>query len=74
MVANMFLSFSRMPWFSHSCNDHRYSYFTSNICNRCINSLKILFGATLEACSAIVTTIFTLAWRFSIGAGRHETL
>ena len=35
-----FLSFPRMPWSSHSCNDHRYSYFTRNICNRCVDSLK----------------------------------
>ena len=58
MAANTFLRFSHMPWSSHSCNDHRYSYFTRNFCNRCINILKILFGATSEACSAIVTTIW----------------
>ena len=51
-----------MPWSSHSCNDHRYSYFTRNFCNQCINSLKILFGAMSEACSAIVTTV----WRPSL--------
>ena len=59
MVANtFFLSFSCMPWSSQSCNDRKYSYFTRNTCNRCINSLKILFGATSEACSATVTTIW----------------
>ena len=56
-----------MPWSSHSCNDHKYSYFTRNICNRCIYSLKILFGATSEACSAIVTTI----WRPGISLGSY---
>ena len=30
MVANTFLSFSPMPWSSHSCNDHmqQHSYFS----------------------------------------------
>ena len=64
-----FLSFSHMPWSSHSCIDHRYSYFTRNFRNRCINSLKILFGATSEACSAIVTTI----WRPGFNSQLFET-
>ena len=35
MSADTFLlSFLRMPWSSHSCNDRRYSYFSRNICNR----------------------------------------
>ena len=57
MVANTFLSFSRMPWSSHGCNDGRYSYFTRNICYRCVDSLKILFRASSEGSFAIVTTI-----------------
>ena len=36
MVGNTFVSFSRMLWSSHSCNDRRYSYFT-----RCVDSLKL---------------------------------
>ena len=47
-----------MLWYSHGCNDGGCSYFTRKICNQCIDSLKILFGATSEACSAIVTTIW----------------
>ena len=47
-----------MSWSSHSCSDCRYSYLTRNICNRCVDSFKILFVATSEACSAIVTTIW----------------
>ena len=62
MVANTFFSFSRMlsrlVWTSHSCNDQRYAYFTRNICNGCADSLKILFRALSEACSAIVTIIW----------------
>ena len=58
MIANMFFKVSRMPWYPRSCNDRRYSYFTRNICNRCVDwgvdNLKILFGA----CSAIVTTVW----------------
>ena len=42
-----------MPRSSHSCNDRRCSYFTTNTCNRFIDSLKIFFGATSGACSAI---------------------
>ena len=44
--------------YSHGCNESGYSYFTINICNRCIDILKILFGAMSEACFAIVTTIW----------------
>ena len=58
MVANTFFILSRMPWSSRSCNDCRYSYFRRNICNRCVDSLKILFVASSGACSAIVTTIW----------------
>ena len=50
-----FLSFSRVIWSSHSCNDHKYSHFTRSICNQCIDSLKIFFGATSKAYSPIVT-------------------
>ena len=48
---------------SHSCNDRRYSYVTRNISNRCIDNLKILTGATSEACSAIdcLRLLFVLA-------------
>ena len=35
-----FLSFPRMPWSSHSCDDRRYSYFTRSICNRYVESFK----------------------------------
>ena len=55
-----------MPWSSHSCNDHKYSYFTRNICNRCIDSSKVLFGATSEACSAIVTTIWRPGFKTAV--------
>ena len=48
-----------MPWSSNSCNDRRYSYFTRNIYNRCVDSLKILFKASSEVYFAIVTT----TWR-----------
>ena len=47
-----------MPWSSHNYKYCRYSYFTGNICNRCIDSLKILFEEMTEARSAIVTTIW----------------
>ena len=47
-----------MPWSSYSCNDSRYSYLTRNTYNRCVENFKILFGASSEACSAIVTTIW----------------
>ena len=40
MVANTFLKLSRYTLNSHGCNDGVYSYFTRNICNRCIDSLK----------------------------------
>ena len=52
-----------MPWPLHGCNDHRYSYFTRTFCNRCINSLKILFEATSEGCSAIVAREFKIPQR-----------
>ena len=45
-----------MPRSSHSCNDCRYSYLIIGICIPSVDSLKILFGALSEACSAIVTT------------------
>ena len=63
MAAN---TFSHIPQSSHSCYDRRYSYFARQICSRCVNSFKILFGTSSEACSVIVTTI----WRpgFSQGA------
>ena len=35
-----FLSFPGIPWYSHGCNGGGYSYFTRNICNRYIDSLK----------------------------------
>ena len=37
------LSFLRMPWSSHSCNDRRYSYFARNIRNRYADCFKALF-------------------------------
>ena len=41
MVANKFLKlFTYALVFTCSCNDRRYSCFTRNICNRCIDSLK----------------------------------
>ena len=43
MFANRFLSFPYMLLSSHSCNDRRYSYLRRNICNRYIDSIKILF-------------------------------
>ena len=58
MAANTFLSFPRMPWSSHSCNDRRYSYFTPNICNQYDDSFKTLFRTRWQACCAIVTTIW----------------
>ena len=36
------LSFLRMSWSSHSCNDRRYSYFSRNICNRYADCFKTL--------------------------------
>ena len=53
IVANSFLKFSCITWSLHSSNDRRYSYFTRNIYNRCIDSFKILFGVTWETCPAI---------------------
>ena len=47
-------------------NDRRYSYFTINICNRLVDSLRILFGASSEARSAIVTTIWRPGFRADI--------
>ena len=41
MFATRFLSFSRMPWSSHSRNDCRYLYFARNICSRYIDSFKL---------------------------------
>ena len=40
MVANTFLSFSRMPWSSHSCNDRGYSYFTRIFAIDVLTALK----------------------------------
>ena len=69
VVADTLFKLFSMLWSPHSCNDRRYSYFTRNICNRCIYSLKILCEASSEACSAIVTTIwrpsFIFAWEQS---------
>ena len=39
----------RMPWSSHSCNDHRYSYFIRNVCNRYVDCFEILFRTWLQA-------------------------
>ena len=51
MFTDTFLvSFLRMPWSSHSCNDHRYSYFTRNICNRYADCFKTLFRTWSQAC------------------------
>ena len=50
-----------MPWPSESFTDHRYSYFTRNICNQCVDSSKILFGASYEGRSAIVSMEFFLS-------------
>ena len=47
MFADTFLlSFLCMPWSSHSCNDHRYSYFTRNICNRYADCFETLLFRT----------------------------
>ena len=54
MVANMFLKLFTYALDFTYCDDRRYSYFTRNICNQCVDSLKIIFGVSLEACSAIV--------------------
>ena len=43
---HVFLKFSCITWLLHSSNDRRYSYFTRNIYNRCIDSFYILFGVT----------------------------
>ena len=44
MFADTFLlSFLSMPWSSHSYNDHRYSYFSRNICNQYADCFKTLF-------------------------------
>ena len=57
MFADTFLlSFPRMLWSSHSCNNRKYSYFTRNICNRYADSFKTLFRTLLQACFVIVTT------------------
>ena len=41
MFADTFLlSFLRMPWSSHSCNDHRYSYFIRNVVIDMLTVLK----------------------------------
>ena len=44
----------------HRCNDHKYYFSTRNICNQYAESFKISFGASLQTCSAMVTTIL---WR-----------
>ena len=71
MFADTFLliSFLRMPWSSHSCNDRRYSYFTRNICNRYADCFKTLFRTWPQACFAIVTTLLDgdPAWISCIG-------
>ena len=73
MFADTFLlSFLRMPWSSHSCNDRRYSCFTRNICNRYADCFKILSNPVLKhVCtyigvkktSDIVTTEGHLLWK-----------
>ena len=35
-----------MPRSSYGCDDRRYSYFTRNIFNRCVDNHEILFGAS----------------------------
>ena len=56
----LLLSFLRMPWSSHSCYDHRYSYFTRNIRNRYADCFKTLFRTWSQAWFAIVMTSFRL--------------
>ena len=63
MVANTFFKLYTYVLVFNSCNDRRYSYFTRNTCNRCVERLKILFGASLEAGSAIVTTRWKAIFR-----------
>ena len=46
-----------MAWSLHGRNDHRHWSLTRNICNRCAENIKILFEASLQACSAILTTV-----------------
>ena len=58
MVANTSFKLSRILWVSHSFKDRRDSYLTRNISYWCADSLQILFGALLEACSVIGTTIW----------------
>ena len=59
-----FLSYPGMPWFSHSCNDRRWLYFTRNICKQYINSFKTLFRTWSQACSAISATIWRSGFTF----------
>ena len=47
-----------MPWSSHSCNDHMQWNSTHISQEIFAIDVKILFGATSEACSGIVTTIW----------------
>ena len=66
MTAYTFFKISRMPCPSHSRNDRKYSYFTRNICNRCVDSLKIFFGASSEAYSVNDYMETRLLYVFSI--------
>ena len=44
MFANTLLSFPRMLWSSHTCNDSSCSYFTRNLCNRYVESFQTFLG------------------------------
>ena len=49
-----FLSFPGMPWSSHGSNDRKYSYFTRIICNRYVDSFKILIRTGLWTARRLV--------------------
>ena len=69
-LENMFLSFPAVAWSLYGSNDHRHWSLTRNICNQCAENFKILFEASSQACSAILTTI----WRPGLNGNQGLSL
>ena len=47
-----------MVWSLNRCNGHKFWYFKRNSFNQYVDSFKILFEASSQACSAILPTIW----------------
>ena len=64
MFAIMFFELFRYDLVAMSLyNGRKYWSFTRNICNRYYDSFNILFEASSQTCSAMVTTIWRPGWR-----------